>query len=188
MRHTARLHKRLHSAGQSLIELALVLPILLVLCFGAAELSHAILFNNILINLSREGANLASRTTQSPPFIIDVLSQTCAPLQMETQGMIFISRIKGVDAGEGGVIAVIQEQHRAVQGDQTMLSRLWSCPQWDVSGKCTLPVSIATRVVTLPFALGVGYEVQVVEAVYNYTPLTNIFLAVAPQLYSVTIL
>jgi hypothetical protein len=156
MRRKGRLKRRFHGSGQSMIELAMILPILLLLCFGAAELSHAILYNNILINMSREGANLASRTTQSPEFIIDALNHTSAPLQMEAQGMIFISRVKGVDAGAGGVIAVIDEQYRAVHGNAALMSRLWNCPQWDGTGKCTLPVSIATRVVTLPCALGLG--------------------------------
>jgi Flp pilus assembly protein TadG len=171
-----------------MIELAIILPILMLLCFGSAELCHAILFNNILINMSREGANLASRTTQSPQFIIDALNNTSAPLQMEVQGMIFITRVKGVDAGAGSVIAVVDEQYRAVRGNAALMSRLWTCPQWDAAGKCTLPTSVATRVVTLPFTLGVGYEVQVVEAIYDYAPLTNLFLTTAPQLYSVTLL
>ena len=79
MRQKGGLKRRFHGSGQSMIELAIILPILLLLCFGAAELSHAILYNNILINMSREGANLASRTTQSPQFIINALSRTSAP-------------------------------------------------------------------------------------------------------------
>lgn len=186
MRHKGGLKRRSHGSGQSMIELALILPILLLLCFGAAELSHAILFNNILINISREGANLASRTTQSPQFIIDALNHTSAPLEMEAKGMLFISRVKGVDGGSGLVLSVVDEQYRAVQGNTALTSRLWNCPQWDAAGKCTLPVSVATRVVAMPFAVGLGYEVYVVEALYDYSPLTNLFLTTSPQLYSVT--
>jgi hypothetical protein len=188
MRQSIRQKRRFHGSGQSMIELAIILPILLLLCFGSAELCYAILFNNILINMSREGANLASRTPQSPQFIIDALSNTSAPLQMEAQGMIYISRVRGVDTGAGSVIAVVDEQYRAVRGNAALISRLWNCPQWDVAGKCIVPTSVAARVVTLPFALGVGYEVQVVETIYDYAPLTNLFLTNAPQLYSVTLL
>jgi hypothetical protein len=186
MRQKARLNSRFYSAGQSMIELALILPILLLLCFGAAELSHAILFNNILINMSREGANLASRTTQSPQFIINALSRTSAPLEMQTQGMIFISRVTGVNGGSGVVLPVIDEQYRAVLGDGALTSRLWQCPHWDVSGACILPAPIATRAVALPFALGLGYQVYVVETLYDYNPLTSLFLTTSTQLYSVT--
>ena len=92
MSQKSRCKSRFHCSGQSMIELAMILPILLLLCFGAAELSHAILFNNILINMSREGANLASRTTQSPQFIIDALNHTSAPLEMEAKGMLHASK------------------------------------------------------------------------------------------------
>jgi hypothetical protein len=170
-----------------MVELAMILPILMLLCFGAAELSHAILFNNMLINMSREGANLASRTAQSRAFIIDALNHTSAPLEMEMKGMLFISRVKGVDGGSGLVLPVIDEQYRAVHGNAALTSRLWNCPQWDASsGKCILPVSIATRVVAMPFVVGLGYEVYVVEALYDYSPLSNLFLTTSPQLYSVT--
>jgi len=188
MRRQVRLKRRFHSAGQSMIELALILPILLLLGFGGSELSHAILYNNMLINMSREGANLASRTTQSPQFIIDALNHTSAPLKMETQGMMLITRVKGVDAGSGVIVAVVDEQYRAVHGNALLASRLWTCPQWGASGNCVLPSAIATRVVTLPFVLGLGYEVHVVEALYHYTPLTYLFLTTSPELYSVTLL
>ncbi len=181
-----RLVKRFYSAGQSLLELSMILPILLLLCFGAAELSHAILFNNMLINMSREGANLASRTTQSPQFIIDALNHTSAPLQMEVQGMIFISRVTGTDAGSGLILPVIDEQYRAVYGNGALLSRLWQCPHWETNGNCTLPVPNATRVVALPFSLKLGYQVYVVETLYDYNPLTHLFLTTSAQLYSVT--
>jgi len=177
---------RCQAAGQSMIELAMILPILMLLCFGAAEMSHAILYNNILINMSREGANLASRTTQSPQFIINALNNTSAPLVMTTHGMIFISRVTGIDGGSGLVLPVIDEQYKAVYGNGTLVSRLWQCPHWDATGNCTLPVPITTRVVNLPFALGLGYQVYVVEALYDYIPLTNLFLTTSEQLYSVT--
>jgi hypothetical protein len=105
---------------------------------------------------------------------------------MEAKGMLFISRVKGVDGGSGLVLSVIDQQYRAVHGNAALTSRLWNCSQWDVAGKCTLPVSIATRVVAMPFAVGLGYEVYVVEALYDYSTLTNLFLTTSPQLYSVT--
>lgn len=183
-----RSKSRHYMAGQSVVELALIMPILIILFMAVADFSRAILFNNILINLSREGANLASRTAQSPQFIIAALSHTSAPLEMETRGEIFLSRIKGVDNGSGLVIAVVDEQYRSASGDLSLLSRLWQCPAWESTGKCTLPAAASARVVTLPFALELGYEIHVAEATYTYNPLTNFFFKTSPQLYSVTYL
>jgi len=46
--------------GQSLIEFALVLPILLLVVFGITEFGRAIMTTNILNTASREGARLAA--------------------------------------------------------------------------------------------------------------------------------
>ena len=171
-----------------MIELALIMPILLLLFLAVADFSRAILFNNLLINLSREGANLASRTAQNSQFIIDALIHTSAPLEMSSRGIIFLSRVKGVDGGSGTVISVVEEQYRSVAGDASLLSRLWHCSNWEGTGKCTLPAAASARVVTLPFTLELGYEVHVAETIYTYNPLTNFFLKSSPQLYSVTYL
>ncbi|MGH9379441.1 MAG: TadE/TadG family type IV pilus assembly protein [Thermoanaerobaculia bacterium] len=49
--------------GQSLAELALVLPLLLVLVFGILEISRLLETRHTMSALTREGANLASRGT-----------------------------------------------------------------------------------------------------------------------------
>jgi hypothetical protein len=46
--------------GQSLIELAVLLPILLLIVFGITEFGRAILVKNVLHTASREGARLAA--------------------------------------------------------------------------------------------------------------------------------
>ena len=64
---------RRRARGISLVELALVLPVLLLLVLGVVDFSRAIQFNNILVNLTREGANLSARTTEQPPYILRAL-------------------------------------------------------------------------------------------------------------------
>jgi len=49
------------SDGAALVELAIILPVLLLLAFGVFELGRAIQAKNIITNMSREGANLAAR-------------------------------------------------------------------------------------------------------------------------------
>lgn len=46
--------------GQSVIEFALVLPILLLVLFGITEFGRAIMVTNVLNTASREGARLAA--------------------------------------------------------------------------------------------------------------------------------
>lgn len=188
MRSTHYLKARLSRSGQSMIEFALILPVLLLLSLGVADLGRALLFNNILVNMSREGGNLASRTSQNPQFIINALTTTSAPLSMGTHGMFFISQVSAVDGGNGSVIYVITEQNRSASGETSLSSRLWwSCPSW-TNGQCNLPAAASARVVSLPFTLTVGSIVYVVEALYDYTPLTNFVLKTSPILYSQTLL
>jgi hypothetical protein len=187
LRRTARTRAK----GNSLIELAFVLPILLLLLWGVVDFSRAILFNNILVNMSREGANLASRTTQSPQFIIDALNHTAAPLDMEAHGMVYITRVRGVMVGPGGgsLKSVVQMQYRATPGYAPLGSQLsWKCTSWAGTGQCNLPTADADKVVTLPFVLVLGAELYVVETLYDYTPLTNYVMKNNLDLYSRTYL
>ncbi len=178
------------STGLSMIELALVLPVLLLLLLGVADFGRFILFDNILINMSREGANLAARTSQSPQFIIDALNHTATPLDMETHGMVYITRVVGADGGAGTVVSRVEEQYRASIGDASLQSKLsWSCPSW-TGGKCNVPVAQADRLVVLalPRPLGLGEEVHVVETTYHYSTFSKYVLQTDPDLYSATLL
>lgn len=182
------------SAGQSVIELAIILPILLILLLGVADFARAILFNNILVNMSREGANLAARTTQSPQFIIDALNHTAAPLQMEAHGMVYIARVKGFDGGHNTVVARVDAQYRATNGNMSLTSTFWpSCPSF-TSGSCNMPTPancLVTCDVTstlLPITLGVGDVVFVVETIYDYAPLSKYVMQTDLELYSRTLL
>jgi hypothetical protein len=51
------------TAGQSLIEAALIMPLFIVLVLGVVEVGYALLDQNIASTLSREGSNLTSRDT-----------------------------------------------------------------------------------------------------------------------------
>ncbi|MEI6804165.1 MAG: TadE/TadG family type IV pilus assembly protein [Burkholderiales bacterium] len=187
------LHKRRSASGLSLVEFAIALPVLLVLMLGVVDLGRAILFNNILINMSREGANLASRSTDlEKQFIINALNHTSAPLVMAQHGVIYITKVKGFMDGNK-LVARVEEQYRPTNGngDLTLKSKLWNCTNWDAAtGKCTLPAVLANRVVTLPLPnpLPLDHEVHVVEVMYDYIPMTDYVLKVAPDLYSMTLL
>jgi len=178
------------SQGISMVEFALILPILLTLLLGVIDFSRAIHFNNIISTMSREGANLASRTSQSSESIISVLNFTSAPLDMRAHGIMYISRIKGVSGGNNTVIAVVDEQQRPKSNDGNMAlnSRLWTCPSWTSSGKCNVPTSTLSRTVTLPFPLTLGGEVYFVEVVYEYLPFTGYLIQTDLDLYSSTFL
>ena len=62
--------------GQSIIEFAVLLPILLLVIFGITEFGRAILVKNVLHTASREGARLAvvSDSTSAHGRVLEVLN------------------------------------------------------------------------------------------------------------------
>lgn len=48
-------------AGQTLVEMAFVLPIILMVSLGLVEVSYAVLHQHVISRITREGANLISR-------------------------------------------------------------------------------------------------------------------------------
>ncbi|HBG07412.1 MAG: hypothetical protein A2075_00965 [Geobacteraceae bacterium GWC2_58_44] len=86
------------SNGQSVIELALVLPLLVLLMLGLVDLSRAIQAYNIIANVSREGADLALRSSTSidPQAIMNSLANTAQPLSMSSKGMMYVIKVRKV--------------------------------------------------------------------------------------------
>lgn len=80
---TRALRRARSEAGQGIVEMAIVLPVTVLIALGVVELSYALLHEHILSKISREGANLISRDVtlldagtalrkmQTPPVDID---------------------------------------------------------------------------------------------------------------------
>ncbi len=179
------------SRGSSLVEFALLLPILLVLVFATIDLGRAIQLYNILVNMSREGANLAARTDSSPSFIIDALNGTASAIDMPQNGMIYLTRLVGhqVDSKcltDCTIEVQVKEHTRASAGAFDLNSQVYSCSSWTSAGRCNLPHQLPT--VAWPMPLRDGEEVRAVEAIYDYVPVTGLGLTSGRVLYARTIL
>jgi Flp pilus assembly protein TadG len=146
----------LHQRGAALLEFALVLPALLLLAFGTYDLSRAIDTEMILVNISREGADLMSRSADSASYaqlVMNALGDTAKPNYQESPGssgwksagtfennsQILITRIKGVASGSK-VNATITEQYHWLRGSIAPTSQIWNCGNhWNADGSCTIP-------------------------------------------------
>ena len=98
----AKAYRILHeSTGQAMVEAAMVLPLLVLLVIGVFEFSRSIQANNIVVAMSREAANLASRPPTPPSQdIMDAVGDTAQPLVMTAHGMIYITKVQGVKIGK----------------------------------------------------------------------------------------
>lgn len=64
--------------GQAVIEFALVLPILLLVCFGITEFGRAWMTMNILTSAAREGVRLAAVTAPDIPAVTQRVTDVCS--------------------------------------------------------------------------------------------------------------
>jgi len=86
--------RRHNERGVALVELALLLPILVVLAFGVIDLGRLIHARLVVTNVSREGGSLASRDIQTGNNLITMLQSSAAPFNLQTQGRIYVTKIK----------------------------------------------------------------------------------------------
>jgi hypothetical protein len=83
--------------GASLLELALLLPILVVLLFGVIDLGRLIHARLVVTNVSREGGSLAARAPISTTDLISMLQSSATPFNLQSQGSIYITNIRHAD-------------------------------------------------------------------------------------------
>jgi len=69
--------------GQSLVEFALVLPLVLLVALGVIETSWALLDEHIVTTLSREGSNLISRDTTIQDATTAIRQMATAPVNLD---------------------------------------------------------------------------------------------------------
>ncbi len=79
--------------GLAVVEFAMILPILMVLMFGVVDFGRAVLVKQVMINLSREAANLASRGTNLPD-VIAAIQISAAPLDLQANGYLIVTEVQ----------------------------------------------------------------------------------------------
>jgi len=176
--------------GQALIELAMILPLLLFLAVFIFDFSRAIYTKNAVVNMSREGANFASRTENTPQIIINSLANSASPLIMSSYGMIYITELIG---NADGTVAVVS-QHKYlgnVAPPNSMNSKVSTCTPW-IAGDCTpasgsRPSANLTALSLSSGAIAPGQEAYSVEVFYNYQVIFGNIINYRPLLYSISI-
>jgi hypothetical protein len=177
---------KLNDHGVSVVEFALLLPLLIVLVFGIIEFSRALFTNNAIINVSREGANLATRTSTQTPEILNAVARTARQVDMRNAAMIYLTRIIENDG-----VAQVTEQYRwtGSQMGSPPDSSVWRCNRpWD-AGRCRIQNPLnPSRPANISLTLNPNEEIIAVEVFYRYEPIFNNFFGRTRLLYSATVL
>jgi Flp pilus assembly protein TadG len=79
----AILQRLSNSSGQSVIEFALVMPVVIVLVLGVVELGMALQDQHLITKLTREGSNLISRDTTVQDAATAMRAMTSRPVNFD---------------------------------------------------------------------------------------------------------
>ncbi len=84
-------------AGQSVIEFAVVLPLVALLALGVVEVSSALLDMHVITSFSREGSNLISRNTTLQDAVTAMRQMSSRPVNLnDGSSKLILSVIKRV--------------------------------------------------------------------------------------------
>jgi Flp pilus assembly protein TadG len=80
--------------GQSVVEMAILMPLVLVVGLGVIEFGYALLDQHVVTKLTREGSNLISRDTTIDDAITAMRSMSTRPVDFSTRSRVIFSVLK----------------------------------------------------------------------------------------------
>lgn len=104
MKRSASCRRGHGKSGQALVEMTLVTLVLISLVFGLIDFSRAIYERQLLVNLTREAANLAARGTGSTQLevmqnAVNAVTGSASPLNLtSTNGLLIVSAVTNANA------------------------------------------------------------------------------------------
>ena len=155
-----------NQSGQALVEFMLVGFIVLFLLFGMIDFCRSISTRQVIINLSREGANMAARgsvassTDEAISNAIAGVIAGASPLNINSNGQVIISAV--YNTGKNYVIT-----NQISEGKLTLPSKIGV-----LNGTATMPsVGAATTVNAIPQS---NQTTFVAEIYYNFKAATSL--------------
>jgi hypothetical protein len=180
-------------AGQSLIEFAVVLPLLVFLVLGVVELSYALLDLHVTTSFSREGSNLISRNTSLQDAITAMRQMSTRPINLDdgSSKIIFsvVRNITTTGAPNQGQNILYQRAEYGSLSASSVLSggggAFGSSPDYQALNP---DGDTGLRVGNLPVTLAAGdiiYVTEVFTVHTTLTPLDRFGVTVPNRLYSI---
>ena len=84
------------SEGQTLVEFAMVLPLLLIVLLGVIEFGYLLLDEHVVTKLTREGSNLISRNTSLLDAVTAMKGMSTRPVNLDNGSKLIFSVVKNV--------------------------------------------------------------------------------------------
>lgn len=112
MASPTRFTRRLRDArGQSMVEMAMILPFVVTLVLGVIETSYALLDDHVVTKLSREGSNLISRDATLDDAYTAMRNMATRPVDFNSKSHIIFSVIKRPSAGTNKGYDILYQRH-----------------------------------------------------------------------------
>jgi TadE-like protein len=194
---TRTLRRTLHEAsGQSLVEMAMILPLFVVLVLGIVEISYALIDQHVVTRLTREGSNLISRDTTLEDAAKAMKGMASQPLNFgdSTSKAIFSVLKRGETTGTANYDRIILYQRHSV-GSCPGSSKLklagggsfGGAPNYEAADSDNNP---GLRVTNVPSNLvavkgGLVYVTEIYSKHLLMTPLERFGIKVPQTLYSI---
>jgi Flp pilus assembly protein TadG len=101
-----------NAGGQSFVEFAMVLPLMLLMGLGVIEVAYALYADHLIAKLAREGSNLISRQTYIQDAETALLAGSSAPLNLNSSSgkLIFSAVTIGSSGANNGKIIIIKRR------------------------------------------------------------------------------
>jgi hypothetical protein len=183
-----------HDSGQSMIEFAVVLPLLLVVVLGLIETSYALYDQHVVTRLTREGSNLISRDTTLGDAVNVLKNISTRPVNFDSNSRVIFSVLMNVPtttaANYNRVILYARTSYGAIGGASHLSTSGGSYGPGPEYTATNPDGDTGLRVTNLPVNVVVptGGMVYVTEIYSNHqliTPFNRFGVTVPGTLYSI---
>jgi Flp pilus assembly protein TadG len=193
--HNPRSHRtsRLRSSqGQSIVEFAISLPILLLLSLGVVETSNALMSQHVITKIAREGSNMISRETKMVDAANALQTMSSNPGSFSATTKVIFSVLMRSQSGSNSGHLVLYQRYQFGNGSLPG-SRLNGTGTFNPANDYTAnnPNSDAgLRVTNAPAGIaaepgGMIYVTEVYTTYTTITPVRNLGVPIPTVLYSI---
>jgi Flp pilus assembly protein TadG len=181
--------------GQTMVEMAVVLPIVMMVSLGVVDVSYAILHQHVISRLTREGANLISRDVSLLDASNALKTMSSRPVDFTDGSQLVLSVLKkGSTVGTANYDKVVLYQRYSI-GTLGVASTLTTTGPGSFGGSPDFKANnsdtdVNLRIVNLPANVditlgGLLYVAEVFTSHAPLTPLDKFGVTVPPTLRSI---